>query len=207
MTLRQRLWYALVGLLVAGFLVGAVLFIQSKQSSLPTAAADFERSRGPFNAVVQLIEYSDFQCPACKTAQPIISAILEQYQGKVRLVFQHFPLENHNWSPVAHQAAECAARQNKFWAYHDRLYGDQVFWSSRSSAPIETLVTYGKEVGLDLDTFSLCMGNKSVAQKIFEEKSAGIGLGIRSTPSFFVNGNLVIGHQNLKAEVEKQLQK
>lgn len=195
--------YLLAGVLLAGFLVGIVFILRLKQGKLPALATDFPRAKGPVEAPVQIIEYSDFQCPACQTAQSTLLELFIAYPEKIRLVFQHFPLEGHLWSPLAHRAAECAAEQNQFWSYHDQLYAEQAVWSKSPQAPIETFLHYAKEGGLGLDEFARCLGEGKVDRKLREERVAGGGLGVRSTPSFFVNGKLVIGTGALRAEVKK----
>jgi protein-disulfide isomerase len=139
-------------------------------------------------------------------AEQTLSELTHLYPEKVRVIFQHFPLEGHRWSGLAHQAAECAARQKKFWPYHDRLYTEQAAWSVLTAAPLESFLRYAKEAGMDLDLFSRCLSDNDIQQRIRQEKATGTGMGVRSTPSFFVNGKMVVGSQTLKQEVEKALQ-
>lgn len=195
--------YLLAGVLLIGLLVGTVFLLRLGRGKMSLVAGNSPRAKGPAGAPFQVIEYSDFQCPACQVAQSTLSELFSEYPGKIRLVFQHFPLEGHSWSPLAHRAAECAARQNQFWAYHDRLYADQSIWSKSPQPPIEAFLNYAKEGGLVLDDFARCLGEVQTDQKIREEKSAGVGLGVRSTPSFFVNGKLVVGAPSLRSEIEK----
>jgi len=149
------------------------------------------------------MEFSDFQCPACRVAQGTLSKLIETYPAKIRLVFQHFPLEGHRWSALAHQAAECASEQDRFWLYHDRLYNEQSAWSILQTPPLGNFFRYAKEEGLDLDRFSRCLVDPAINQRIRQERATGAGLGVRSTPSFFVNGKLVVGTESLRQEVEK----
>jgi protein-disulfide isomerase len=195
--------YFLAGVVLTGLLVGSVLVLRRVRPLPSSAGVDFVRAQGPLDAPVQIIEYSDFQCGACQVAQPILFGLMGQYAGKLRLVFQHFPLEGHRWSPLAHQAAECAARQKNFWSYHDRLYAGQTVWTVSVEPPIETFIRYAQEAGLDLNGFARCLSDRSVYEKIQQEKSAGVDLGVRSTPSFFVNGELIIGGPALREKVEK----
>lgn len=195
--------YLLTGIFLTGFLIGTVFLLRLGRGKIETPAENFPRTKGPSGAPIQIMEYSDFQCPSCKEAQPVLSGLLDQYPGKIRLIFQHFPLEAHAWSPLAHRAAECAAEQNRFWPYHDRLYAAQSEWSKSPAAPLEAFLRYAKEEGLALDDFARCLGEGKVDQKIREEKSAGLGVGVRSTPSFFVNGKLAVGTQALRTEIEK----
>jgi len=193
----------LAGILLIGFLVGTVFLLRLGRGKIPLAAGDFPRARGPAGAPIQIVEYSDFQCPACQVAQGTLSQIMEQYPNKIRLIFQHYPLEGHRWSPLAHRAAECAARQNQFWTYHDRLYGDQAVWSKAPEAPVEALLNYARESELALEEFAHCLGEAAVDRPVQDERRAGFDLGVRSTPSFFVNGKLAVGAPALCAEIAK----
>jgi len=187
-------------------LIGAIVILRHFKPSGSLAAGDLVKSKGPVQAVVKIIEFSDFQCPACRVAQQTLSELTNLYPDKVRITFQHFPLEGHRWSPLAHQAAECAADQKHFWLYHDRLYAEQAAWSVAAENPLERFLRYAKDAGVDLDRFSRCLGDRQINQRIRQEKATGVGLGVRSTPSFFVNGKMVVGSQMLKQEVEKVLQ-
>ena len=204
---RASLTYRLTGVGLVMILAGAILILRHFHPSVPLTAVDLTKSKGLARAAVQIIEFSDFECPACRAAQQALSELTRLYPEKVRIIFQHFPLEGHRWSPLAHQAAECAAEQNRFWPYHDRLYAEQATWSVAGTNPLENFLRYAKEAGMDLDRFSLCLGEGHYAQqRIRQEKATGVGLGVRSTPSFFVNGKMVVGFQTLKQEVEKALQ-
>ena len=200
---RPNISYFLAGVGLTILLMGSVLFLRHLRPLAPTAAADFRKAKGPVKAPVQLLEFSDFQCPACRVAQGKLSELTQAYPTKIRLIFQHFPLEGHRWSALAHQAAECASEQDRFWWYHDRLYDEQAVWSILQTSPLENFLRYAKEGGLDLNRFSLCLTDPAVNQQIRQERATGAGLGVRSTPSFFVNGKLVVGTQFLQQEVEK----
>ena len=197
--------YLLTGFVLAGALAGAVSLGRLAKPKLPIVASDFPRSQGPVEAPVQLIEYSVFQCPACRTAQSDVKALLKDFEGRVRFTYQHFPLEGHPFARSAHQAAECAAEQNRFWNYHDLLYERQPDWSRGVPPPPESFMRYAQELGLDLDRFAKCLTDPQVAARIREERIAGEGLGVRSTPSFFLNGELVVGPKELRKKMEEVL--
>lgn len=191
--------------MLVGALVAIVFVLRLGRGRIPELVGNFPRSKGPVNAPVQVIEYSDFQCPACQVAQSTLSELELQYPGKIRLIFQHYPLEAHRWSSLAHRAAECAARQNQFWVYHDRLYSDQSNWSKAVEAPVEAFLGYARDGGLALDEFADCLGKNDFDRMIGDERRAGFDLGVRSTPSFFVNGKLAVGAKALREEIEKLL--
>lgn len=187
--------YLFTGVLLTGVLVGAVMIARSKglrePSDLALATPD-TRVRGPAKAPVKIIEYSDFQCPACQKAQAAIQYLFELYPGKIQLTFRHFPLAVHQWAGPAHQAAECAHEQGNFWEYHDRLYGEQPVWSS-SNDPTEIFLRYARDLGLDLDRFGLCLVDERIKRRILEEREKGRSLQVSSTPTFFFNGERVVG--------------
>lgn len=201
---KNSFWvYFLTGIALAGILIAMIFFMRLRRPAIPSVGAGFERSKGPVEAPIQIIEYSDFQCPACRGAQSTLNEMMTLHPDQIRLTYQHFPLEGHRWSPLAHQAAECAARQNRFWEYHDRLYSEQSQWSLAAQSPLEEFMRYARETGIDLDLFSRCLVDPSVNQKIREEKSSGSDLGVRSTPTFFVNGKMAVGTKPLQEEIER----
>lgn len=204
---KINLRYLSAGVVLAGILIGTVWILRGTHSKVPSFAESFPRSKGSANAPIQVIEYSDFQCPSCRWAQIPLANLLLEKSGKIRLIFQHFPLQGHPWSPLAHQAAECAAGQGQFWVYHDRLYNEQTLWSKATAPPVEDFLRFAREAGLDLDRFAACLGDRSIEARIRQEHSTGLDLGVRSTPSFFVNGKLVVGVVELQKEIEKLLLK
>ena len=199
--------YAFCGLILVGILVGSIFLIRSRLPKTSSLKVNSARSQGPVNAPIQIIEYSDFQCPACQFAQPTLLSLLSERQGKIRLIYQHFPLEGHRWSRLAHQSAECASVQNQFWGFHDRLYANQTDWSASVEAPLEQFMRYAKEVNLDLDIFAHCIAESRINKKIEEERLSGLGLGVKMTPSFFVNGELVVGSDALRKKVDELIKK
>lgn len=198
----MKIRYLFVGIILIAVLVAAVFIVKKfRPLTQPkiSSAAD-AKAKGPVNAPIEIIEYSDFQCPACKMAQPVINEILILYPNKVRIVYRHFPLAGHQFAPMAHQAAECAAKQQKFWPMHDKLYADQEKWSLGAMNPSQSFLEYAQQNNLDLDAFALCLANADVANEILEEKQEGQTLLIKSTPTFFVNGKRFLGAKELKEQ-------
>lgn len=150
--------------------------------------------RGPANAPVTLVEFSDFECPFCKRAHPIIMQLLEKYAGKVKLAYRDFPLESiHPQARRSAEAARCAADQGKFWDYYDVLFNE-----SPKLSP-EDLKRYAAQVGIDGKKFEECISagvHKSAVQNDLNE---GNRLGVTGTPAFFINGRPLTGAQPLAA--------
>jgi protein-disulfide isomerase len=152
-------------------------------------SANGRPARGPSDAVVEIIEFSDFQCPFCLRSQPTISQILERYGSSVRLVYRHFPLPNHAQAWPAAEASMCAADQNKFWEYHDRLFANQ------DKLSVEGLKQHAADLGLNAATFNACLDSRKYEAEVQKDVAAGQELGITGTPAFFINGRLLGGAQ------------
>ncbi len=145
--------------------------------------------RGNPDAKVVVIEFSDFQCPFCrKHVEETQPALDEKFvdSGEILWVFKHFPLSIHPQAPAAGLAAECAANQDKFWEMHALLFNRNAEWSIGD--PIPVFVTLATELGLDIDAFSACMNDATVAQRIQDDMDAG-GAFVRGTPTFIVLHN------------------
>lgn len=148
--------------------------------------------KGSVTAPVTLEVFSDFECPACRAAVGEVDKILAAHPQQVRVFFFHFPLSSHRLSPLAHQAAECAAQQGRFWPYHDQLYSRQNEWVN-AAEPMQSLLTYARDEGMDIDRFAACLSDKQVEQNIQKDRQYGDVLRVSSTPTFFVNGQRFVG--------------
>jgi protein-disulfide isomerase len=144
-------------------------------------------ARGDADAKIAVIEFSDFQCPFCSRALPTLAQIEQQYGDKVRIVFKHLPLPMHAKAPAAHAAAEAAHRQGKFWAMHDKIFGDQ------ANLTPERYREYARELGLDVARFERDLADASLQQRIEADAAEAKQLGVSGTPAFFVNGRFVEG--------------
>lgn len=139
-------------------------------------------SRGSPMAPITIVEYSDFECPYCGRAHPVIQQALSQYEGRVRLVFRHFPLSSHPHSMPAARAAVAAGNQDRFWEMHDLLFEHQ------RQLEEEDLERYAQQLDLDMDRFRADMQSAATQERIEREKEEGVRLGVEGTPTFFVNG-------------------
>ncbi len=201
--------YVVAGILLVGLLAGGVVWMRYSKykAPLPPAAQAHEtKVKGPAQAKIQIVEYSDFQCPACQRAQQALNQLLQSYPDQIQLSFYHFPLPNHAWSGVAHQAAECAHQMGQFWPYHDRLYGEQAKWSGPSD-PTETFLRYAQDLGLPLDPFASCLADPKIKRKILAEKARGESLEVKSTPTFLINGERVVGPIDLEVKGDALIRK
>ena len=147
-------------------------------------------SKGPADARVTIVEFSDFQCPYCQRAVATMKQVLEKYPADVRLVYRHLPLESiHPYARGAAEASACAEEQGQFWAYHDKLFAN-----NKALAPAD-LQRYASEVGLDPKGFDACLADGKVKAKVEVDLGAARSAGISGTPAFIVNGRLLSGAQ------------
>ncbi len=147
------------------------------------------------NSKIILIEYGDFQCPACGTQYPITKALIEDYKDYIQLVFRNLPLtEIHPNAKLAAAAAEAAGLQNKFWEMHDKLYEKQSDWdSSVGNDRIDAMAKLAKSLNLDVEKFTKDMGTSAVLAKINYDQALTSKLEIKGTPTFYLNGKLLNG--------------
>lgn len=139
---------------------------------------------------VTMVEYGDFQCPACKQYYPIVKSLLELYPNQLKLVFKHFPLSVHPNAIPGATAAEAAGRQNKFFEMADILYERQDEWAPLPD-PKPKFIEYAKEIGLDVAQFNVDMKDKAIADVIEAERNEGIQNGVNATPSFYIEGKKI----------------
>jgi protein-disulfide isomerase len=145
--------------------------------------------RGPANAPVEIIEFSDFECPFCLNAFPTVTQVLKAYGDRIRFVYRHYPLPNHPNAKPAAEASACAAEQNQFWPYHDRLF------SAPGKLSAADLKQHAVELGLDTAAFNACVDSHKFAQDVTADFAAGNEVGVNGTPAFFINGRAVSGAQ------------
>lgn len=167
---------------------GAIWYAQTISAKANVGVTFSDHIKGNPEATVTLVEYSDFQCPACGQFEPIVSELVEQNQANLRFEYKHFPLLTiHPNAVPAARAAEAAAQQGKFWEMHDALFTNQATWSGASN-PTTYFEQYAKESGLDLTQYQRQYKSSLIATKIKDSFEAGQELGLRGTPSFFLNG-------------------
>jgi len=172
-----------------------------EEPRLPMAADIDSPSRGSNTSAVTITEFSDFECPYCKSVQDTVKQVLQAYGAQVRLVFKHLPLEIHQGALPAAKAAVCAAAQNRFWEYHDSLFAS----SDYSATELENKAV---RLGLDISRFNACLQSPETLATVVRDKQQAARLGIDSTPTFLVNGKLVRGAikpEDLKSLIDREL--
>jgi protein-disulfide isomerase len=171
--------------------VGGLLyqFGQAGEKPVEDIAGEMRYKKG--EGSVTLVEFSDFQCPACLSVQAPLKQILNKYEGKVQFVYRHFPLSSiHKNAQMAAQASEAAHQQNKFWEMHDKLFETQASWQGIGD-PREVFIGYAKELGLDEAKFVNDLESQSTKDVVNQDLLATTRYRLTGTPTFFLNGSKV----------------
>lgn len=158
-------------------------------------------SIGPSNAAVTIIIFSDFECPYCKQASAVMRQVVESYPRQVRIVFKQMPLAIHPNAFKAAQASVCAARQGKFWEYHDRLF-------KATDMSGGSLLNYAAETGLSTTEFAACLDSGESRAAVLKDMQEARRANIQGTPTFIINGKLLNGitsFENFKTAIDNEL--
>lgn len=224
---RTHVYAALLPLaFVVGLAVGYLFWGRGDTSPQPVAAAvvepvptavtqaeqtvkrydvpeDDDPVRGPATAAITIIEFSDYECPYCQSwHQEVWLPLQAAFPDQIRLVYRDFPLPGHPNATPAAQAANCAHEQDRFWEYHDLLFS----WELGLSR--EAYLEYANRLGLDTNMFTQCLDENRYADEVQADFDYAANLGVRSTPTFFINGLPMVGAQPLdvfKQVIEKEL--
>ncbi len=143
--------------------------------------------KGPKNAPVTIVAFSDFECPFCSRVNPTLKQIEDTYKGKVKVAFKHQPLSFHANAKPAAMAAMAAHEQGKFWEYHDKLFANQRALDRAS------LERYAQELGLNMPKFKAALDSNKYEAQVTADSQEGMRLGANGTPTFFINGRKLVG--------------
>lgn len=208
--------FLLILLAIIVVLGGIFFFTRDESSDTANVSTDTASSNvyGKTDSSVTLVEFGDFECPACAAYFPIVQQIKADYGDKIAFQFRHFPLvQIHPNAMIASRAAEAAGKQGKFWEMHDLLYQQQQAWSKSSNANA-IFESYATQLGLNLDQFKADVAAQSTLDAINADVKIGQGLKVNSTPTFVLNGQKIettpqtyeAFKQLLDAELAKQPQ-
>ncbi len=163
---------------------------------------------GPENAPITIVEFSDFQCPACQATAPFIKQVASQYPNDVRVIYRHFPLSSiHPYAQVAAEASEIAAVEGKFWEYHDLLFDRFDTWTKlKSNDEVQkALVAFAGELGIDTKQFQEKIQSGEYTNAVLEDVSVANSLKVNGTPTLFVNGQRLSAPNQLPEVIEALL--
>lgn len=185
--LKKHFW-KIVAVVVIILIGASVLYSKQTAERANEGVVIETHVKGNPDALVTLVEYSDFECPACAQFSPYIKELMEEYGDELRFEYRHFPLINiHPNAVPAARAAEAAAQQGKFWEMHDKLFENQTSWT-RSSSPSAAFNQYAEELGLDMAKFKLHLNSSTITDSINASFDDARERNFTGTPSFLLNG-------------------
>lgn len=193
-----------IGIVTVGIVVAAAFFFGGKSTpekqqvvagdNIKRLVREDSHKKGGKEAKVTIVEFGDFQCPACGAAHPIIAQLLEDYKGKgVTFVFRQYPLPMHPNAKPAALAAEAAGAQGKFFEMYDKIYENQKEWSESKKPQDEFFVKYAEDIKLDVDKFKKDITDKKFDAKIQQDMDDAAAVGVSATPTFYLNGEEIVG--------------
>lgn len=191
---KQILWWMVALVVIVAILFGLAKWGQ--KASAPKVYPEVsiitpsDHTTGTAGAKAILVEYGDFQCPACATYEPLVEKLRTEMGDKMLLVFRNFPLPQHPFAIPAARAAEAANLQGKYWEMHDKIYAGQDTWIKEKDAAV-TFAQYAKDLGLDMTKYTVDLNSDVVSNKIKDDQASAARFAVDSTPSFFLNGKLI----------------
>ena len=217
---------AIAVVVIIGAIIGATYYRSSIQSERVTTNGNSNKPRispeqlvrpdsptlGPTDAKVTLVEFYDPECESCAAFSPIVKKILKDYEGKVRLVARYMPLHPNSLSAATF--TEAAGEQGKYWQAQEMLFQKQPEWGTKHGQPsgVEADINalfkkYAAELGLDINEMNRAFAENRYATKLERDKKDGQSLGVRQTPTFFVNGRMLarLGEADLKSLIDEEL--
>lgn len=200
MAKRILIWAAVViglSLLVWGLIVAAKKpIVVTRTTLLATPVAATDQVLGSREAKVTLVEYSDYQCPACALYAPLVEQLAKDFSEDLLIVYRHFPLRSiHPNAQLAAQAGEAAALQGKFWEMSKSLFDNQAAWAGEAN-PRSLFEGYARELGLDVARFLADLESKAVKAKVDGDYDSGLASRVNSTPTFFLNDQVIENPRN-----------
>lgn len=209
-------------IVIVGGVIGASYYRGSVQKApiTPNVSTNLVRpdspTIGPVDAKVTIVEFLDPECESCAAVAPQVKALLKEYEGRVRFVARYMPL--HRNAKLAAQYTEAAGEQGKYWEFQEKLFAMQGEWGEKHgpgahtapTAPVSSLFEkYGKEIGLDAQQLNTAAGNPKYAEKAERDLADGRVLGVRATPTFFVNGRKLarLSMADLRTLINEELAK
>lgn len=194
---RTVLWLSVIVIMAS--VVGGIIFMVTRGSSgeepvLGMEVVEADWTKGSAEALVTLVEYSDFECSACAQFHPIVKEVVEELGDRIQYVYRHFPISQlHEQALAAALAAEAAGRQGKFWEMHDVLFERQGEWAGAQDAR-KKFGRYAEELELDMARFDADIEDNELRDKAEKHRLSGARSGISGTPTFFLNGERMKGY-------------
>jgi protein-disulfide isomerase len=221
----------IIGIIATAILIAGGVFLMTRGNSSPAApngaqiSPDILVPKGDYvtggimngnylpatsSAKVTLVEFGDYECPACGEYNSLVKELLTDFTGQINYVFRNFPLSQHTNAQISSQAAEAAGLQGKFWQMHDKLYETQKDWSTSSDAK-SIFIAYAQGLSLNIDKFKTDIDSQAVKDKIQSDANDGNLVKLTETPTFYLDGvkitNLTGNYADLKNVVGSAISK
>lgn len=177
---------ALLLLLITGFACQKAQDTSTQNQSSSQASTNIAPAAEPVNARINLVKFSDYQCPACKVFAPFVHQLKEDFGDEISVTYKHFPLSIHPYAHLAARSAEAARVQGKYQEMHDMIFEGQEQWSRGNAETI--FIGYARALGLDVEKFRQDMNSADMNRIVMADRRDGRDLGVNSTPTFYVNG-------------------
>ena len=190
---RRFLIWVISVLIIGGSIFGVIKLagrnniVVDSGNALSTAVHASDWILGNKNAKTVLVEYSDYQCPACALFNPVVRDFVASNSANIEFVFRNFPLEQHANGRISAYAVEAAGKQGKFWEMHDKIFSNQTAWSESVTAR-DIFIGYAMTLKLNTDQFKKDLDSQEIKDKVETDYQSGIKSGVSSTPSFYLNG-------------------
>jgi protein-disulfide isomerase len=208
---RFKNWFigllVLIGLLFGGYKIWQFINTPTIPPEELLVINDNDHAKGNPDASVTLIEYADFECPACAVYSQETKRLAEEFSDEIQYVFRHFPLPTHSSSFEAAKATEAAGEQDMFWEMHDMLFERQSDWMEEGN-PLGKFVEYASDLGLDGDKFLDDYESDVVKEKVSSDLTSANQLRLNQTPSFFLDGEKIQnpkGYDEFKSMIESAI--
>ncbi len=182
--------WVIIGVLVVLLIGGSVWYSGQSAKENNVGIEIKTHVKGNEQGVITLVEYSDFQCPACAAYQPTIEKIMTDFGENIKFEYKHFPLPIHPLAESAARAAEAAGQQGKFFEYHDSLFANQGVWS-RMANPSSAFSKYAEDLGLDMEKFNRHYSSTLLRDKVRSDAREAVQMQVTGTPTFFLNGTVM----------------
>ncbi len=198
---RRRKMATVIVICVVVIVVGGLVYLavtDSNGNNTNTdllAAVSGNPTLGSETAKVTIVEFSDFSCPACAVAAPIVKEIAKIYPEQVRIVFNSYNI-GHQWSEKSLEAGECAYNQGKFWEFYDIIFSHQSEWVSASD-PVQKFQSYAAQAGISSEVMKSCLDSNQMRSEVFSDTAVGRSNKVTATPTFFINDQKVEGARSL----------
>ncbi len=203
LTSESKFLLGVVGVTLA-IIVGAIFFLSQPAPTIPREqlVTKTAHTKGNPKAKVYLVEFSDFQCPACKGAKSAVDAVVEKHKNDMLFVYRHFPLDIHPFSHQSAEMAEIAGAQGKFWEMYDLLFANQEEFSD------EKILSLASELKLDMDAVNKAVRERTYKDLVDGDLAYGTTIAVNATPTFYLNGQKLnlLTFGDLETEVAKAIE-